>query len=179
MSQFDRKFLDEFLAVVRKYMQIRGGLSQKDLAELCDIGVSTLSRFLNQKTKDLDERIIAKIVAKLQIPLPEIVDFIRADDIQQFLKLVRYYHDEKEHYEDIPAAKVEEPKERVFLKRKEVQVGKGDDRHQSKEEIFSHLSPRQKAYITDFLNLDDEGRDLMVDLGNSLFRYFRQKGVKL
>ena len=41
------------------------------------------------------------------------------------------------------------------------------------------LSPRQRAYLTDFLGLDMEGRDLIVDLGNNLFRYFRQKGMDI
>ena len=39
------------------------------------------------------------------------------------------------------------------------------------------LSPRQKQYLTEFLNLDMENRDLMVDLRNNLFRYFKQKGL--
>lgn len=32
MIQFSADFLEGFLAVVRKYMQLRGGLTQKDLA---------------------------------------------------------------------------------------------------------------------------------------------------
>jgi transcriptional regulator with XRE-family HTH domain len=58
---------------------MRGGLSQKDLAELTGASVSTMSRFLSKKTKDLDEQIIAQIVAKLNIPLHEIIDFIDED----------------------------------------------------------------------------------------------------
>ena len=57
MTDFNREHLDTFLAVVRKYMQLRGNISQKDLAELTGIGVSTISRFLNQKTQILLEKI--------------------------------------------------------------------------------------------------------------------------
>ena len=40
------------------------------------------------------------------------------------------------------------------------------------------LSPRQKAFMNDFLDLNVEGRDLVVDVGNNLFRYFKQKGME-
>jgi hypothetical protein len=45
-------------------------------------------------------------------------------------------------------------------------------------EKLQSLSPRQKAYLSSFLDLDMEGRDLIVDLGNSLFNYFKQKGLE-
>ena len=32
MIRFNQDFLENFLAVVRKYMQLRGGLTQKDLS---------------------------------------------------------------------------------------------------------------------------------------------------
>ena len=47
----------------------------------------------------------------------------------------------------------------------------------SVRERLQGLTPRQKAYVSDFLSLDIEARDLIVDLGNDLFRYFRQKGM--
>ena len=65
MAQFDEAKTGEFLGVVRKYMQVRGSLSQKDLSEMAGVGVSTMSRFLNQKTTELNPQLIAKIVAKL------------------------------------------------------------------------------------------------------------------
>ena len=66
MAEFNSDKTDEFLGVVRKYMQVRGNLSQKDLAELTEVGVSTMSRFINRKTTDLNPQLIAKIVAKLK-----------------------------------------------------------------------------------------------------------------
>ena len=41
MAEFNRDELQNFLGVVRKYMQVRGNLSQKDLADMTNIGVST------------------------------------------------------------------------------------------------------------------------------------------
>jgi DNA-binding MurR/RpiR family transcriptional regulator len=49
MAEFKREKVEMFLGVVRKYMQVRGAMSQKDLAEQTDVGVSTMSRFLSQK----------------------------------------------------------------------------------------------------------------------------------
>ncbi len=79
MIHFDAEYTDMFLGVVRKYMQLRGGLSQKELAEQVNIGISTMSRFLNQKTKELDPQLIASIIAKLNIPLHEVIDFVEED----------------------------------------------------------------------------------------------------
>ena len=45
-------------------------------------------------------------------------------------------------------------------------------------EKLETLSPRQKAYLNDFLNLDVNDRDLIVDLGDAIFRYFRQRNVQ-
>jgi hypothetical protein len=45
------------------------------------------------------------------------------------------------------------------------------------KEKLQTLSPRQKTYLSDFLNLDQNDRDLVVDLGNAVFRYFSQKSV--
>ena len=44
MINFSADFLENFLAVVRKYMQLRGGLTQKDLSEMTGVGISTMSR---------------------------------------------------------------------------------------------------------------------------------------
>ena len=43
------------------------------------------------------------------------------------------------------------------------------------KEKLNTLSPRQKGFLTDFLDLDMEGRDLIVDIANSLYRYFKQQ----
>jgi hypothetical protein len=42
---------------------------------------------------------------------------------------------------------------------------------------ISGLSPRQKVFVTDFLDLDDEGKDVIVDLSNAMFRYFKQRAA--
>ena len=47
------------------------------------------------------------------------------------------------------------------------------------KEKLESLSPRQKAFLTDFLNVSNEDRDLVVDVGNNLLSYFRQKGMKI
>ena len=77
MAEFNRDYLAMFLGVIRKYMQVRGAMNQKDLAELTDVGVSTISRFLSQKTREMDPQLIAQIVAKLNIPIHEIIDSIK------------------------------------------------------------------------------------------------------
>jgi transcriptional regulator with XRE-family HTH domain len=221
MAQFKRENIDIFLGVVRKYMQVRGGLSQKDLAELTETGVSTISRFLNQKTSELNPQLIAKIVARLQVPMHEIIDFVEEDYTDRFIKLVKFYRDDEEGEEYRKDDEIS-PDEANRMRREsaiadnedvdlddeltktlgyaggskmnakaKVKVGgktrimpfetddEGPRSNKSLREKLESLSPRQKAYMTDFLDLDMEGRDLIVDLGNNLFRYFRQKGMQL
>lgn len=192
MVKFNLEFADMFLGVVRKYMQLRGGLSQKDLATGIDVGISTMSRFLNQKTKEIDAQMIANMVAFLNIPLHEIIDFIEEDSTQTFKKLVSFYKESK------PAEKVNEagsPDEdlegfeegldeettrtKASATIRGVKVPFGERRAQTSTNLsirdkLSQLSPRQKGFLTDFLDLDVEGRDLIVDVGNQLFRYFKQ-----
>jgi len=206
MAEFKSNAIDVFLGVIRKYMQMRGALSQKDLAEKTETGVSTMSRFLNKKTHDLDPNLIAKIVAKLDIPLVEIIDFVEENYWDKFRRTVDFYKAEEggkttplinetksqiNHVESVSGALEEALVEGLGTANKTTHargdvggkthtipfVADQERRGQFVEKITS-LSPRQKAYVSDFLNLDAEGRDLMVDLGNSLFRYFRQKGVE-
>lgn len=195
MVRFNTEFIEMFLGVVRKYMQLRGGLSQKELAEKINVGISTMSRFLNQKTKELDAQMIASIVAKLNIPLHEIIDFVEEDSTQTFKKLVSFYK------EDNSSDKVEEASEDAEMESFEksldnekttqkttasirgVNIPFGERRAQdsknlSVREKLDRLSPRQKTFLTEFLDLDIEGRDLIVDIGNSLFRYFKQGQVE-
>jgi hypothetical protein len=40
------------------------------------------------------------------------------------------------------------------------------------------LSPSHKAFMSDFLNLNGNDRDLMVNLGNILLNVFKQRDVK-
>ena len=212
MSNFNQDKIAEYLGVVRKYMQVRGSLSQKDLAEITDVGVSTMSRFLAQKTTDINPQLVAKITAKLNIPLHEMIDFVEEEYADHFIKLVKFY---KEVEEDAP---VQEPTQaqpesrgpvsspsseekfednfadalgggtanqsvtaRIKVGGKSQSIpfeGRRDGDLTIKEKLES-LTPRQKAYMSDFLNLDIEGRDLIVDLGNDLFRFFRQKGMTI
>ncbi|ATH09201.1 hypothetical protein BIY24_14980 [Halobacteriovorax marinus] len=210
MSNFNQDKIAEFLGVVRKYMQVRGSLSQKDLAEITDVGVSTMSRFLAQKTSDINPQLVAKITAKLNIPLHEIIDFVEEDYADHFIKLVKFYKEDddeftpkqepvmgetrgsissspSEVFEDTladalgggTANKNVTAKIKVGGKSQSISFeGRREGDLTIKEKLES-LTPRQKAYMSDFLNLDIEGRDLIVDLGNDLFRFFRQKGMTI
>lgn len=192
MIRFDPDHTDMFLGVVRKYMQLRGGLSQKDLAEHVSVGISTMSRFLNQKTKELDPQLIAAIIAKLNIPLHEVIDFVEEDSTPMFKKLVAFYKEGEsadesvEEVEDMGAIEAglddEQTRTKTRASIKGVNVPFGERRAQTDSNLsirdkLSRLSPRQKGFLTDFLDLDVEGRDLIVDVGNSLFRYFKQSGA--
>lgn len=208
MAQFNRDFIEVFLGAVRKYMQVRGPMNQKELAVLTDTGVSTMSRFLNQKTTELNPQLIAKIVAKLEIPLHEIIDFVDEEYGDKFVKLVRFYKDESsigfpaaelladdaggedgDEIDDVvdafsslgTAERTAKAKVKVGGKTRSIPFNADSGTKNTESSIrekLESLSPRQKAYLTDFLNLDVEGKDLMVDLGNSLFRYFKQKGME-
>ncbi len=178
MINFNQDYVEMFLGVVRKYMQIRGGLSQKDLAEKVSVGISTMSRFLNQKTKELDAQIIATLVAKLDIPLHEIIDFIEEGSTDKFKKLVSFYKEESDPTQTNNPGR-ESTRTITTTKIGNVNVPFGEIKAEDKKDLtikekLGTLSPRQKGFLTDFLDLDMEGRDLVVDLGNSLFRYFSQ-----
>lgn len=196
MIRFNQEEVEMFLGVIRKYMQIRGGLSQKDLAESIDVGISTMSRFINQKTKELDSQLIAKIVAFLEIPLHEIIEFVEEDSTANFKKLVSFYKESdalknnKEQTETVDLNDLESSlddnstrfKTTASIKGINVPFGEKERRSQDQKNLslrekLNQLSPRQKGFLTDFLDLDVEGRDLIVDIGNSLFRYFKQKSA--
>ncbi|MFY7992547.1 MAG: helix-turn-helix domain-containing protein [Bacteriovoracaceae bacterium] len=200
MIQFSADFLERFLAVVRKYMQLRGGLTQKDLAEMSGVGISTMSRFLNLKTATIDEQLVANIIATLNIPLHEVIDGIEEESTETFKRLVQFYKDQKAT-EQKSGGEVDEfaqglgsegqTKTRttatINVGGKKQSVSFGGDNGASgptlnKTDItirdkLQSLSPRQKAYLTDFLDLDQNDRDLIVDLGETVFRYFRQRQV--
>ncbi|WP_127718429.1 helix-turn-helix domain-containing protein [Halobacteriovorax sp. HLS] len=213
MDNFNKDKIAEYLGVVRKYMQVRGALSQKELAELTGVGVSTMSRFLAQKTSDLNPQLIAKITAKLNIPLHEIIDFVEEDYSDHFIRLVKFYKEEGGladvgPSDPVPASEASGPvstnategsfeetfsdalgagsaKKNVTAKIKvggrtqNIPFETEGGRELTIKEKLEQLSPRQRAYMSDFLNLDMEGRDLIVDLGNDLFRFFRQKGMTI
>ncbi len=156
-------------------MQLRGNLSQKDLAEKSGIGISTLSRFINQKTKDFDDEVVARIVAFLGIPMHEMIDFVAEADTEQFKKLVGYVKEsmskeqEVERLRGIAVTSID-PAGKVFIEKKTP----GDE---FKDKI-QNLPSRHKAYLSDFVELDAESREVMVDVGEAMLRYFKQNKIK-
>jgi len=212
MAEFNRDKLEMFLGVVRKYMQIRGPMTQKDLADITGIGVSTMSRFLNLKTSDLNAQLIAKIVAKLAIPLHEIIEFVEEEYTEHFVRLVKFYREEEASGAPIPEGSGPPPAEHedsfttdddeyldalgtagtaqrnasakinIGGKQRTIsfQADQGARNSQGTlRERLQNLSARQRAFLTDFLNLDSDGRDLIVDLGKNVISYLRQKGMEL
>lgn len=186
MAEFRRNKLEMFLGVTRKYMQMRGAMSQKDLAEQTDVGVSTMSRFLSQKSSELNPQLIAKITAKLNIPLHEMIDFVEEDFAERFIRLVKFYKDELSDVEFDPANPDAGPSEAVIERRETLQDRRATPEDKPKaanqaeksiKEKLESLTPRQKAFMTEFLNMKLEERDLIVDLGNNLFQYFKMKGM--
>jgi transcriptional regulator with XRE-family HTH domain len=190
MIRFSTDFLENFLAVVRKYMQLRGGLTQKDLSEQMNVGISTMSRFLNLKTSSVDEQLVANIIATLGIPLHEVIDGVEEDSTETFKRLVQFYKDQKtaEQKSDDFEARPQETKIKtnatINVGGRKQQMPFGEPNPSvtrtdvSIREKLETLSPRQKAYLNDFLNLDVNDRDLIVDLGDAIFRYFRQRNVQ-
>lgn len=191
MIRFTPDFLENFLAVVRKYMQLRGGLTQKDLSEQMNVGISTMSRFLNLKTSNVDEQLVANIIATLNIPLHEIIDGVEEESTETFKRLVQFYKDQKtsdqpagdDSYKGTDAKQRTQATINVGGKKQNVSFGEnilggGQKTEITIREKLETLSPRQKAYLTDFLNLDVADRDLIVDLGDAIFRYFRSRNVE-
>lgn len=191
MIRFNPDFLENFLAVVRKYMQLRGGLTQKDLSEQMNVGISTMSRFLNLKTSNVDEQLVANIIATLNIPLHEIIDGVDEESTETFKRLVQFYKDQKtsdqpqgdDSYKGTDAKVKTQATINVGGKKQNVSFGEnilggGQKTEITIREKLETLSPRQKAYLTDFLNLDVADRDLIVDLGDAIFRYFRSRNVE-
>lgn len=209
MINFTPDFLENFLGIVRKYMQLRGGLSQKDLSEQTNVGISTMSRFLNLKTNTVDEQLIANIVATLNIPLHEIIDGIDEASTDTFKRLVQFYKDQKltDKKQAPPASAENDDISAGLLSGRDRDTGPGlraktsatinlgarkqassfdEEASQqatkttdiSLKDKLQTLSPRQKAYLTDFLDLEVGDRDLIVDLGDAVFRYFRQRSVE-
>lgn len=191
MIRFTSDFLENFLAVVRKYMQLRGGLTQKDLSEMMNVGISTMSRFLNLKTSNVDEQLVANLIATLGIPLHEIIDGVDEESTETFKRLVQFYKEQKSSDQKVTGD--EEPRLTEARLKTNATINVGGRRQQvpfgessvagtrtdiSIKEKLETLSPRQKAYLNDFLNLDVNDRDLIVDLGDAIFRYFRQRNVE-
>lgn len=192
MAEFKRTNVEMFLGVTRKYMQMRGAMSQKDLAEQTDVGVSTMSRFLSQKSTELNPQLIAKITAKLNIPLHEMIDFVEEDFAERFIRLVKFYKDELQEGELEPEELTDSAPDKATVKttekaterreedrREDPKVAAKNSADKSIREKLESLTPRQRAFMTEFLNLKLEERDLIVDLGNNMFQYFKMKGMDL
>lgn len=190
MIRFNQDFLENFLSVVRKYMQLRGGMSQKELSEATSVGISTMSRFLNLKTSTVDEQLVANLIATLGIPLHEIIDGVDEDSTDTMKRLVQFYKDQKSADEPMESGPGHDAKTRTEAtfnmggRKHSVPFGEATSTSASSKTDISirdkleTLSPRQKAYLTDFLNLSPADRDLMVDLGDAVFRYFRQRNIQ-
>jgi transcriptional regulator with XRE-family HTH domain len=194
MISFKESFMESFLGVIRKYMQLRGGLTQKDLSELTGVGISTMSRFLNLKTTTVDEQLVANIMACLNIPTMEVIDGVDENSEETFKRLIQFYKDQatlKEKNQDNELAEglggVGNPRMttnasvNIGGKKQNIPFGEGGVRKNTSElsirDKLETLSPRQKAYLTDFLGLEQNDRDLIVDLGDAVLRYFRQRSV--
>lgn len=191
MIRFSTDFLENFLAVVRKYMQLRGGLTQKDLSEMMNVGISTMSRFLNLKTSNVDEQLVANIIATLNIPLHEIIDGVEEESTETFKRLVQFYKDQKtteQKVSDEPTRPIDNRTKttatiNVGGKKQSMSFGEASTGATARTDVslrekLETLSPSQKRYIHDFLNLDVNDRDLIVDLGDAIFKYFRQRNVE-
>lgn len=189
MIRFNNEFLENFLAVVRKYMQLRGGLTQKDLSESMNVGISTMSRFLNLKTSNVDEQLVANLIATLGIPLHEVIDGVEEESTETFKRLVQFYKEQKtsdQIDEEESTASFQEARKAnatINVGGRKQQMHFGENTSQRTElsirEKLETLSPRQKAYLNDFLNLDVHDRDLIVDLGDAIFRYFRTRNLEI
>ena len=197
MVRFDSMYLEPFLTTVRKYMAIRGGYSQKDLAEKINVGISTMSRFLNQKTKELDPQLIAAIVAKLNIPLHEIIDFIEEDSTALFKKMVTLYIEpestdrsnessEAQAFEDNLGHEETRKQTKATIRGISIPFGErrgdGDDRRGKERttgEKLADLTARQKGFLSDFLDLDMDGQDLVVSAGEVIIKFLNRKQFEI
>jgi transcriptional regulator with XRE-family HTH domain len=191
MVNFNKDYVEIYLAVVRKYMQLRQIPSQKELAEKTNIGISTMSRFLGQKTTELNAHLIARITATLQIPLSEFIDFVEEKSVEEFKRLVSFY---KGDAQKVPPPMSGGESEgtadktvtaQISLGGRKVEIPFTSEGHllgpdvKGLYEQLSKLTPAQRAYVVEFLNMDVNTRDLVVDLGNTLIRYFRQRGMPM
>jgi hypothetical protein len=163
-----------------------------------------MSRFLNQRTSDLNPQLIAKIVAKLNIPLHEMIDFVEEGFSDHFIRLVKLYKDEggeiepslntpvsvEDDEEDDDFANALSGNEGTAQKSTSARIKVGGKSHtvsynqsgqsggdsEIKDKLRS-LSARQRGFLTDFLSLDTDGKDLVVDIGKNIITYLRQKGI--
>ena len=185
MIRFTPDFLENFLAVVRKYMQLRGGMTQKDLSDKMNVGISTMSRFFNLKTSNVDEQLVANITATLDIPLREIIDGIDVESEETFKRLVKFYKDQgssDQTSEEVPEPKKTSASINVGGRKQQVHFGETSMTSTKTDITFKEklekLTPRQKSYLQEYVDLDSNDRDLVVDLGEAFFKYLKQRNIQ-
>ncbi len=207
MTQFNKDLIESFLEAVRKYMKLKGPMTQRELAEATDTGVSTMSRFLNQQTQELNPNLIANITAKLGIPLHEFIDFVDESYEQEFKRLVTFYRGEEPTQVSQPAQPRRRaddfPQDQGDLRGENTQdsyrsggsnqrssanvrVGRNNtrlvfepegDADDVLKQKIKNLSLKQQGFLNEFLNLDSDGRDLVADVGRNIIAYLKQKGI--
>jgi len=195
MIHFSTDFLENFLAVVRKYMQLRGGLTQKDLSEMTGVGISTMSRFLNLKTSSVDEQLVANIIATLNVPLHEIIDGVEEDSTETFKRLVQFYKEQKSSDQQSGASQEIQGTNtdsrlrtsasiNVAGRKQQMPFGENPNRSMTSTNLtltekLESLTTTQREYVDSFLNLSIDERELVVNLGETIFRYFRARNIKI
>lgn len=204
MAQFHKEKISHFLGTVRKYMEIRGPMTQRELAEATDTGVSTMSRFLNQQTQELNPQLIANIIAKLNIPPMEIIDFVDEEYSDEFLRLIKFYKgedpalertmtsqadsaggesiDDDQGQEELAKALNEGGSQKnttanIRVGNKNTRLSFVAEGQGSLKEKIKNLSLHQKGFLSGFLNLDNDGRDLVANVGNEIINHLKQKGL--
>lgn len=188
--RFSSDFHENFIQILWKYMRLRGDMTQTELAAKLNVGPSTISRFFNLKTANVDEQLVARLIATLDIPLHEVIDGVEEDSTELFKRIVRAYKEQQnsdEESEEAPRSSDNKTRTTATIniggKKQQMPFGEGQGStvtrtDMSMKEKLETLSPRQRAYLNDFLNLDANDRDLIVDLGDAIFRYFRQRNIQ-
>src|SRR5690606_19799103 len=151
---------------------------------------------------ELNAQLIAKIVAKLAIPLHEIIEFVEEEYTEHFVRLVKFYREEEAQGAPLPEGAGPAPQDeddssfasedddyldalgtagtaqrnasaKINIGGKQRTISFQADQNArnaqgSLRERLQNLSARQRAFLTDFLNLDTDGRDLIVDIGKNV-----------
>lgn len=185
MIRFTPDFLENFLAVVRKYMQLRGGMTQKDLSDKMNVGISTMSRFFNLKTSNVDEQLVANITATLDIPLREIIDGIDVESEETFKRLVKFYKDQgSTDQTPEPEPETTRTSGTINIGGKKQKMHFGETFEQStKTDItfkdkLGNLTQDQKIFLQEYVDLESSDRDLIVNLSNAFFKYLKQRKIQ-
>jgi transcriptional regulator with XRE-family HTH domain len=178
--RFNEDFMNVFLPVVRKYMEIRQIQTQKDLADLTGIGPTSINRFFNLRTTSIDDRTVANIIACLDIPLHEIIDAVAIESTDALRGLVKFYKEQRtsDQVEEVTERRQTHATINVGGRKQQMPFGeRTEKRDLTVREKLESLTPTQKAYINEFLDLDPHDRDLIVSLGDVVLRYYRTRNL--